>query len=171
MKQLQEKLLALLLMALLTGTGAYAQEASDKQKTPDYRFAVRTNVLYDAFLLPTLGVEWRMNENVGIKLDGSLAWWGGNHGKVQKMWLVNPEVRWYLLREKRFYVGASGTYGEYNIYKYPLGSILLKDTGYQGKPVERRIDRGLPALSVSRLLHRLQPRSGATPVPNMTVSA
>ena len=57
MKQLQEKLLALLLMALLTGTGAYAQEASDKQKTPDYRFAVRTNVLYDAFLLPTLGVE------------------------------------------------------------------------------------------------------------------
>lgn len=90
MKQLQEKLLALLLMALLTGTGAYAQEASDKQKTPDYRFAVRTNVLYDAFLLPTLGVEWRMNENVGIKLDGSLAWWGGNHGKVQKMWLVNP---------------------------------------------------------------------------------
>ena len=89
--------------------------------------------LYDAFLLPTLGVEWRMNENVGIKLDGSLAWWGGNHGKVQKMWLVNPEVRWYLLREKRFYVGASGTYGEYNIYKYPLGSILLKDTGYQGK--------------------------------------
>ena len=82
MKQLQEKLLALLLMALLTGTGAYAQEASDKQKTPDYRFAVRTNVLYDAFLLPTLGVEWRMNENVGIKLDGSLAWWGGNHGAV-----------------------------------------------------------------------------------------
>lgn len=97
-----------------------------------YRFAVRTNVLYDAFLLPTLGVEWRMNENVGIKLDGSLAWWGGNPGKVQKMWLVNPEVRWYLLREKRFYVGASGTYGEYNIYKYPLGSILSKDTGYQG---------------------------------------
>ena len=27
----------------------------------------------------------------------------------------------------------SGTYGEYNIYKYPLGSILSKDTGYQGK--------------------------------------
>lgn len=98
-----------------------------------YHVAVRTNVLYDALLLPTLGVEWRLNENVGIRLDGSLAWWGGNHGKVQKMWLVNPEVRWYLLHEKRFYVGASGTYGEYNIYKYPLGSILSKDTGYQGK--------------------------------------
>ena len=99
-----------------------------------YDVAVRTNLLYDAMLLPTLGVEWRINKNVGVKFDGSLSWWGGSTGKVQKMWLVNPEVRWYLLHDKRFYVGASGTYGEYNIYKYALGSILSKDdTGYQGK--------------------------------------
>lgn len=99
---------------------------------PLYKFAVRTNVLYDAMLLPTLGVEWRVNRDIGIKLDGSLAWWGGSTGKVQKMWLVNPEVRWYLLRDKRLYAGVSGSYGEYNLYKYPLGSILSKDTGYQG---------------------------------------
>lgn len=98
-----------------------------------YWFAVRTNVLYDALLLPTLGVEWRLNENVGIRLDGSLSWWGGNHGKVQKMWLVTPEVRRYLLDKKRFYAGVSGSYGEYNLYKYMLGGILSKDTGYQGK--------------------------------------
>lgn len=98
-----------------------------------YRLAVRTNVLYDAFLLPTLGVEWRVNRDLGVKLDGSLSWWGGEHGRVQKMWLVNPEVRWYLLDKKRFYVGASGSYGEYNLYKYMLGGIVSKDTGYQGK--------------------------------------
>lgn len=97
-----------------------------------YCFAVRTNVLYDAFLLPTLGVEWRINRNIGIKLDGSLAWWGNEKEKVQKMWVLNPEVRWYLLRDKRFYVGASANYGTYNIYKYPLGGMLSKDTGYQG---------------------------------------
>lgn len=97
-----------------------------------YCVAVRTNVLYDAMLLPTLGIEWRINSNVGIKLDGSLSWWGGSSDKVQKMWLLNPEVRWYLLRDKRFYVGASGNYGQYNIYKYPIGSIVSKDTGYQG---------------------------------------
>ena len=89
-----------------------------------YRFAVRTNVLYDAMLLPTLGVEWR---------DGSLSWWGGEHGKVQKIWMLSPEVRWYLLRDKRFYAGVSGNYGEYNVYKYMLGGVLSKDTGYQGK--------------------------------------
>ncbi len=97
-----------------------------------YCFAVRTNVLYDALLLPTLGVEWRINRDLGIKLDGSLSWWGNEKEKVQKMWVLNPEVRWYLLRDKRFYVGAAGSYGQYNIYKYPIGSIVSKDTGYQG---------------------------------------
>lgn len=97
-----------------------------------YCLAVRTNVLYDAMLLPTLGVEWRVSRDLGVKLDGSLAWWGDEKEKVQKMWMLNPEVRWYLLRDKRFYVGASGNYGQYNIYKYPIGSIVSKDTGYQG---------------------------------------
>lgn len=113
---------------------APASEQRIRKTEQPYRFAVRTNVLYDAFLLPTLGVEWRLNENVGIRLDGSLSWWDGNHGKVQKkMWLVNPEARWYLLDKKRFYAGVSGNYGEYNIYKYMLGGIVSKDTGYQGK--------------------------------------
>lgn len=97
-----------------------------------YHFAVRTNVLYDAMLLPTLGVEWRINPNIGVKFDGSLAWWGGETGKTMKVWLLNPEVRWYLLHNKRFYAGVSGSYGEYNIYKYMVGNILSKDTGYQG---------------------------------------
>ena len=94
---------------------------------------MRTNMLYDAILLPTLGVEWRVNRDMGIKLDGSFGWWGSNSDKIQKVWFLNPEVRWYLLRDKRFYVGASGSYGEYNIYKYPVGSLFSKDTGYQGK--------------------------------------
>lgn len=109
-----------------------AVKTAPEGHTP-YTFAVRSNLLYDAFLLPTLGVEWRINRNLGIKLDGSLSWWGNEHGKVQKMWLLNPEVRWYLLRDRRFYVGASGSYGEYNIYKYMLGKMLADDTGYQGK--------------------------------------
>ena len=97
-----------------------------------YCFAVRTNVLYDAMLLPTLGVEWRVSSDWGVKLDGSFAHWSGGEGKVQKVWLLNPEVRRYLLRNKRFYVGVSGSDGEYNIYKYPLGGLFSKNTGYQG---------------------------------------
>lgn len=97
-----------------------------------YCLALRTNLLYDAFLLPTLGVEWRVSNSVGVKLDGSLSWWGDEHGKVQKIWLINPEVRWYLLRNKRFYAGLSGNYGKYNVYKYMVGGLFSDDTGYEG---------------------------------------
>lgn len=107
-------------------------KAATKAEEKPYCVSVRTNVLYDAFLLPTLGVEWRITRDLGVKLDGSRSWWGDKHDKVQKMWLLNPEVRWYLLNNKRFYVGASGNYGQYNLYKYALGGIVSKDTGYQG---------------------------------------
>lgn len=110
---------------------AQAEPKPDVPEKP-YCVAVRTNLLYDAMLLPTIGVEWRVTPDWGIKLDGSIAWWGGSKDKVQKVWLLNPEVRRYLLRDRRFYVGASGSYGEYNLYGYPLGKLFSKDTGYQG---------------------------------------
>lgn len=69
---------------------------------------------------------------LGHQAGRQLAWWGGKSDKVQKMWLLNPEVRRYLLRDRRFYVGASGSYGEYNVYKYPVGNFFSKYTGYQG---------------------------------------
>ena len=117
---------------VLTPASMEAPEPVVSRRGGPYRFAVRTNVLYDAFLLPTLGVEWRINSDIGFKLDGSLARWGDEHGKVQKMWLLNPELRWYLLRNKRLYAGLSGCYGKANIYKYMMGSVLSKNTGYQG---------------------------------------
>lgn len=98
-----------------------------------YSFAIRTNLLYDAFLMPTLGIEWRATRSVGIKLDGGLAWWGSETGKVQKMWLINPEARWYFGQARRLYAGVSGNYGEYNTYGYLLGKLFPDDTGYQGK--------------------------------------
>ena len=132
---------------------AKSEAATPEQPTPIRRkeqsLSLRTNLLYDAFLLPTLGVEWRISHSIGLKLDGSFSWWGGNHGKVQKVWLVNPEVRWYLLRDKRFYVGVSGSYGEYNIYKYLPGKLLKGDTGYQGKLWNAGVTLGYQ-LSLSR---------------------
>lgn len=134
---------------------AKSEAATLEQPTPTCRkeqsLSLRTNLLYDAFLLPTLGVEWRISHSIGLKLDGSFSWWGGNHGKVQKVWLVNPEVRWYLLRDRRFYAGVSGSYGEYNIYKYLPGKLLKGDTGYQGKLWNAGVMLGYQ-LSLSRSL-------------------
>lgn len=110
---------------------AVVAPAADPWKHP-YCFAVRTNLLYDAFLMPTIGVEWRINRNIGIKLDGSFSHWGDEKGKVQKVWALSPEVRWYLTRSKNFYVGLGGNYAEYNLYKYMLGGLFSDNTGYQG---------------------------------------
>jgi hypothetical protein len=101
-----------------------------RQTQPE--FVLRTNLLYDALLLPTLGVEWRASRSVGVKLDFGGSYWGDEHGRVQKMWLLSPEVRWYLLQNKRLYVGAGANFGESNIYKGMPGSLISKDTGYQG---------------------------------------
>lgn len=97
-----------------------------------YCVAIRTNLLYDAFLLPTLGVEWRVSDRWGVKLDGSLSRWGDSHGKVQKIWILSPEVRYYMGDARRWYAGVAGNFGDYNIYKGMIGNLVSKDTGYQG---------------------------------------
>lgn len=108
-----------------------AEQPAPAEPVKPYCFAVRTNLLYDAMLLPTLGIEWRISPSAGIKLDGSRSWWG-NSDKTQKFWMISPEVRWYLLRNKRLYAGLAANIGQANVYKFPLGSVLSSDTGYQG---------------------------------------
>lgn len=130
----------LLSIFLLTVTVGYGQGNGEKLNEPvikklptnPYCVAVRTNLLYDAFLLPTLGVEWRVSDRWGVKLDGSRSWWGDSHGKVQKIWMLSPEVRYYMGDARRWYAGVSGNFGKYNIYKGMLGNLISKDTGYQG---------------------------------------
>lgn len=119
-----------------------------------YFFALRTNLLYDAFLLPALGAEWRVNGNIGIKIDGGLAWWSSGD-KVQKMWLVNPEIRWYIGASKRFYLGVGGNYGEYNTCGYLLGKLYPDNTGYQGKLYGGGLTAGYQARLTRRLLFDL----------------
>ena len=107
----------------------------------DSYFSLRTNRLYDAFLILAIGAEWRANNDIGVKLDVGFSHWGAETGKVQKIRFLNPEVRWYLSADKKFYVGIGGSYGEYNTYGYLLGSFYsetvaqdgyIRNTGYQG---------------------------------------
>ena len=76
-----------------------------------HRFALRANLLRWATLTPDLGLEWRICPSWGIAVNGSF-------------WEVAPEVRWYMGKEKRGYLGAMFKAGQFN-YK-------LSDTGRQG---------------------------------------
>lgn len=109
------------------------ESAMTEGEAAPYLFALRTNLFYDALLLPTLGIEWRITCDWSLRLDGSRSWWGRSSGTVQKIWLLSPEIRRYLLADRRFYVGVSANYAEYNLYGRPLGKLLSDDTGYQGR--------------------------------------
>ena len=99
--------------------------ANGKAADESYRFAVRANLLRWVTLTPDLGIEWRITPCVGIAVNGSwTAWKWKDNDRQYGLWEVAPEVRWYLGRQKRAYVGAQFKTGEFN-YK-------LSSTGRQG---------------------------------------
>ncbi|MEG1700044.1 MAG: DUF3575 domain-containing protein [Alistipes sp.] len=103
------------------------KEAPVVQAAPHKRpkFDLRTNLLMWAMLTPNLGLEWHATPSLGIKIDGGYNGWEfDDNNKILKSWYVNPEVRWYMLDKKQFYVGVGASIGDYN--------IKLSKTGYQG---------------------------------------
>ena len=95
------------------------------QSSAPYHFALRANLLRWATLTPDLGLEWRISPSVGIAVNGSWTSWSWNNkDRRYALWEVMPEVRWYMGREKRGYLGAMFKAGQFN-YK-------LSATGRQG---------------------------------------
>ena len=97
----------------------------ESQSSAPYHFALRANLLRWATLTPDLGLEWRVHPSWGILVNGSWTSWSWN-GKDRRyaLWEVMPEVRYYIGKEKRGYLGAMFKAGEFN-YK-------LSATGKQG---------------------------------------
>ena len=100
-------------------------ETATASETGGYRLALRANLLRWATLTPDLGLEWRVSRAFGILVSGSWTSWSWNNkDRKYALWEVSPEVRWYLGREKRGYLGAMYKAGQFN-YK-------LSATGKQG---------------------------------------
>lgn len=90
-----------------------------------YHFALRANLLRWATLTPDLGLEWRVHPSWGILVNGSWTSWSWNDkDRRYALWEVMPEVRWYMGKEKRGYLGAMYKAGQFN-YKFSA-------TGKQG---------------------------------------
>ena len=109
-------------------TPAASSTASVPATTGDnglYRFALRANLLRWATLTPDLGIEWRINPSWGILVNGSWTSWTWNDkNRRYALWEVSPEVRYYIGKEKRGYLGAMYKVGQFN-YKFSA-------TGKQG---------------------------------------
>jgi opacity protein-like surface antigen len=121
------------LTAVLLLTTLFAGFAQQDHSRSPFNLELRTNLLYDAALTPTLGVEWHIHNDWGIKVDGGFSHWGGKHGMVHNIWIVNPEVRWYMGNMNRYYIGFGGNVGRYDIYKGIIGNFFFpEEPGYQG---------------------------------------
>ena len=103
-------------------TGTAAKETSG---TDSYTLSLRANLLRWATLTPDLGLEWRISPSWGILVNGSWTSWSWNDkDRRYALWEVMPEVRWYMGKEKRGYLGAMYKAGQFN-YKFSA-------TGKQG---------------------------------------
>lgn len=90
-----------------------------------YTLALRANLLRWATLTPDLGIEWRINPSWGILVNGSWTSWSWNEkDRRYALWEVSPEVRYYIGKDKRSYVGTMFKAGQFN-YKFSA-------TGRQG---------------------------------------
>lgn len=92
-------------------------------------FSLRANLLRWATLTPDLGLEWRIGRSWGVMLHGSWTSWSWN-GKDRRyaLWEVSPEVRCYLGKGKRGYLGGMYKAGQFN-YKFSSMGKLGDLTG------------------------------------------
>ena len=86
---------------------------------------LRANLLRWATLTPDLGLEWHISDRWSLGVNGSWTSWTWNDKQRRyALWEVAPEVRYYMGKERRGYLGLLFKTGAFN-YKF-------SETGRQG---------------------------------------
>lgn len=131
------------------------------------RFALKTNLLYCAALMPNLEIEWAFADRWSFVVEAQRAWYSKkSHHKVYHLSTIGPEVRFWAISRSRFhgmYVGAFGAWGRYDLsngkkgyegegymgglslgYMWPIGSHLSLDAGIGVGYMHTRCKKYLP---------------------------
>lgn len=87
--------------------------------------SLRANLLRWATLTPDLGLEWHISDRWSVGVNGSwTSWTWRDKERRYALWEVAPEVRYYMGKERRGYLGLMFKTGAFN-YKF-------SETGKQG---------------------------------------
>lgn len=87
--------------------------------------SLRANLLRWATLTPDLGLEWHISDRWSLGVGGSWTSWSWDDKQRRyALWEVAPEVRYYMGKERRGYLGLLFKTGAFN-YKF-------SETGKQG---------------------------------------
>lgn len=86
---------------------------------PLHLFALKTNLLYDAMLMPSLELEWRINHHWSVAGEANVAWWhnDGKHKYYQVMYLGGECRYWFgkLRPWHGMYAGVMAGGGKYDL--------------------------------------------------------
>lgn len=87
--------------------------------TPEHRFALKTNLIYDALLMPSLEFEWRINRRWSVAVEGNLAWWKNDpKHKYYQLMYIQPEAKWWFRTKGPWhgmYAGIIAGGGKYDL--------------------------------------------------------
>lgn len=112
------------LLALMT-TNAYSQ-----------KFAVKSNLLYDATTTFNLGMEFGLGKKWTMDISGNYnPWKFGDEctGTRTKHWMVQPELRyWTCEKFNGHFFGLHGHYADYNVGGFKFLSDNMEKNRYQG---------------------------------------
>lgn len=75
------------------------RRAGDVAETqlPFYRMALKTNLLADIALMPSLEVEYMINDSWSVAAHGAVAWWSNDPAhKYYQISTIYPEARWWF---------------------------------------------------------------------------
>ena len=125
---------------LLMIAGIRGKLRSQEEPTffPKGSLSLRSNTVSWLMLTPSLGLEYKATDNLGLLVDRAWSHWNlDTQNKYWRLWNVAPQVRYYLGNLKDSYLGAQYTMGEYNLVgyqgKYMGGGLTLGHQFYLGK--------------------------------------
>lgn len=106
-----------------------AIEASkESYKSRPLHFAVKTNMLLDAALMPNIELQWLVNDKWSAALEADVAWWKPEYKKVYRLAIISPEVRYHFRQRAQWHGMYVGAFAGGGIYQ-----LEWKHDGYKGE--------------------------------------
>ena len=103
------------------------KEEDEDTRSFNFPFILKSNLIYDAMLAPSLEIEYVINDRWSAGVETSIAWWHNNN----KPWFYQiatliPEVRYRIDARKQGHYHSVGLFGGAGWY-----DLEYKKTGYQ----------------------------------------
>lgn len=96
------------------------------------KFSLKTNLIFDAVLMPNVEFEWLFEDRFSLSLDYQFAWWNSKkHDQFYQMMMVSPEFRYWFKPDGRYVGHFAGVY--VGLGYYDLKWQRNNGLGYQGE--------------------------------------